>query len=85
MALEVGTMKAGDRVLVTAVPGVLPENAQTKEIFARSVGRVFRVIEVRDDGQAELEVGEVVGEAAWAHTIWIEPECLQILEDHAGV
>jgi hypothetical protein len=73
-------MKAGDLVRVIAVPAGIPDNPESKEVFARSVGRTFPVIEVRDDGQAELEVGEVMGVLACLHTIWVEPECLDVVD-----
>lgn len=73
-------MKAGDSVRIVAAPDILPDSPETREVFSRSVGRVFRVIDIRDDGQVELDVGEVMGQPAYMHTIWIEPELLEILE-----
>jgi hypothetical protein len=70
-------VKAGDLVRVTAIPTRLPDSPETREVFARCVGHTFSVIDVRDDGQAELEVGEVMGVMACLHSIWIDPECLE--------
>ena len=65
---------------VVSVPPRLPDSAETREVFSRCVGRIFPVIDIRDDGQAELEVGEVMGVPAVMHAIWIEPECLELVE-----
>ena len=73
-------MKAGDLVRVIGVPPLLPDNPETRDAFARSVGRTFTVIAVRGDGQAELEVGEVMGVLACLHSIWVEPECIEIVQ-----
>ena len=72
-------MKAGDLVRVTAVPAHLPDSHETREVFTRCLGRTFPVVDVRDDGQAELEVGEVMGVMAVLHSIWIEPEYLEVV------
>jgi hypothetical protein len=73
-------VKAGDLVRVIRVPPLLPDNPETRDVFARSVGRIFPIIDVRDDGQAELEVGEVMGVLACLHSIWVESECLEIVQ-----
>jgi hypothetical protein len=72
-------MKTGDLVRVTAVPTNLPDSPETREVFARCVGKTFPITCVRDDGQAELEVGEVMGAKAVLHSIWIEPDCLELV------
>lgn len=76
-------MKAGDIVRVIAVPPSLPDNEDTKLIFERCVGRVFPVVDVRADGLAELEVGEVMGVLASFHSIWIELEHLELVRSRA--
>jgi len=78
-------MKAGDLVRVVAVPASLPKDSpETKLVFERSVGRTFPIIDIAADGQVELEVGEVMGVLACLHSIWIEPECLELVQSRAG-
>jgi hypothetical protein len=69
-------MKTGDRTKVVATPAL---EGETKAIFELCVGRIFPVIgivPVPEIGSEllELEVGEVVGEPAYVHSIWIEKE-----------
>jgi|AraplaMF_Col_mMF_1032025.scaffolds.fasta_scaffold00148_49 hypothetical protein len=72
-------MKTGDIVRIIAAPPILPDDLETRDVFARCVGRTFPVIDIRDDGQAELEVGAVMGVPAPMHSIWIEPECVEVI------
>jgi hypothetical protein len=72
-------MKTGDLVRVTALPANLPDNAETREVFARCLGKTFPIADVRDDGQAELEVGAVTGVKAVMHSIWVEPDCIELV------
>jgi hypothetical protein len=80
-----GFMKAGDRVTVIGIPPdarddeVLP----TRSVFEKCLGRSFTVTAVEDvDGSprrlARLEVGAVLDEPPWRHTIWVEEEYLRI-------
>ena len=65
----------GDRVEVIAVPDRLPPGMGTRALFEACVGRTFAVVGV-ENGLLELEVGDVVGEQKFMHSIWIEPECI---------
>jgi hypothetical protein len=73
-------LKIGDLVRVVRVPGRLPEpkgdGLQTRRIFQLCVGRVFPVVGF-SNGLIELHVGEVVGEPAYIHSVWIEPVCVE--------
>lgn len=73
-------MKPGDLVRVVAIPPRLPDNAETKLVFERCVGRTFPIIDIAAHGHVELEVGEVMGVSASLHSIWIEPECLELVQ-----
>jgi hypothetical protein len=73
-------VKPGDLVRVVAIPLRLPDSAETKLVFERCVGHIFPIIDVTAHGHVELEVGEVVGGAAYLHSIWIEPECLEVVQ-----
>jgi hypothetical protein len=80
-------MKTGDRVRVIGVPAGLGDNAiSTKEVLERCVGRIFSIVNVKflEETQQqlfELEVGEVVGEPPYMHSIWIEPEFVELVGD----
>ncbi len=80
-------MKVGDLVRVIGIPDGLPDNdMDTKRIFELCVGRVFPVQDLTpvDDLEyelVELHVGEVVGEPHFVHSIWIEPEFIEIVAD----
>ena len=80
-------MKTGDRVRVTGVPaGLFDNEIRTNEVFERCVGRIFPIVNVKllEETQQqlfELEVGEVVGEPSYMHSIWIEPELVELVED----
>ena len=69
-------MKIGDRVEVVSVPGSLPSGMGTQALFEACVGRVFPIAGIDDNGLLELNVGEVVGEESYIHTIWIEADCV---------
>ncbi len=67
-------MQIGDKVEVVTTPADLPDgDLQTRHLFEKCVGRVFPIVGFQGD-LLELEVGEVVGEHRYMHSIWIEPE-----------
>jgi hypothetical protein len=74
------SMKVGDVVRVVRIPEGLrdDDDLQTKTIFERCLGRCFPVIEL-DGGFVQLHVGEVVGEASYMHSIYIEPEFIEVV------
>jgi hypothetical protein len=72
-------MKPGDLVRVVALSPHIPDDAESKLVFEHSVGRTFPIIDIAADGLVELEVGEVMGVLACLHSIWIEPECLELV------
>jgi hypothetical protein len=73
-------MKPGDLVRVAALPPRIPDEPESKLVFERSIGRTFPVIGITEHGLVELEVGEVMGVSAYLHSIWIEPECLELVQ-----
>ena len=79
-------MKVGDKVRVIGVPEDLPDNdMQTKQIFELCLGRVFPIENLKQvEGLpyelVELLVGEVVGEADYLHSIYIESEFLEVVD-----
>lgn len=71
------TFEIGELVKLVGIPADLPDDElQTPKIFALCLGRVFPVASLADH-LIELEVGEVVGASAVAHSIWIEPQYLE--------
>jgi hypothetical protein len=76
--------KVGDSVRIIAVPPSLPENElKTRSLFEACVGRVFQVqavedVEGLDHTLIRLDVGETLGKNAWEHTIWIEPDFVEV-------
>ncbi len=79
-------MKIGDKVRVIGIPGGLPDNdMQTKRIFELCLGRILPIEDIKQvEGLPypliELLVGDVVGEPAHMHSIWIEPEFVELAE-----
>ena len=71
-------MKVGDRIEVVAVPESLPSGMGTQELFEACVGRIFPIRGFDENGLLELEVGEVVGEKSYMHSIWIEADCVRL-------
>jgi len=73
-------MKPGDLVRVVALSPAIPDIPESKLVFERSIGHTFPIIDIAEDGLVELEVGEVMGVSAYMHSIWIEPECLEVVQ-----
>ena len=82
-------MKPGDRVrLVGAPPGLRDDDdLKTKSLFEACIGKVFEVKAcdpaTRSDGTpyplVELHVGDVLGVQDFEHSIWVEPEYLELV------
>ena len=74
-------MRVGDKVLVLRAPERLPDvkgdTLHTQRIFELCIGRVFPIVGF-SNGLIELEVGEVVGQPAYMHSIWIESDCVSL-------
>jgi hypothetical protein len=75
-------MKIGDLVVITGVPSALPDGMGTRELFEKCLGRTFPIAGF-ENGLVELQVGEVLGEPSYMHSIWIEPSHLA-LSDSKG-
>jgi hypothetical protein len=71
-------MNIGDRVKVMAVPPGLYNDGvlNTKSLLEACLGRQFPVIAI-EQGLLELHVGELNGQPAYLHSIWIEPEFVE--------
>jgi hypothetical protein len=77
-----GAFNVGDRVRVVRVPerlgGGEGDSLNTRRIFELCVGHTFPIVGLAN-GLIELEVGKVVGEPAYMHSIWIEPDCVEFM------
>ena len=77
-------MNIGDIVTVRGVPSDVKddEHLKTRSLFEKCVGREFVVAGVEQPQGlpyrlVRLDVGQVVGEAPFMHTIWIEEEFVE--------
>jgi hypothetical protein len=75
-------MKVGDSVRVLKVPSNLLDDPEfrTLSVFEKCVGRLFPVVGIREDGMIEIEIGEVLGKPSNMETIWIEPDCIAVMD-----
>jgi hypothetical protein len=82
-------MKAGETVKLVGMPPNLndADDVPTRTLFEKCLGKSF-VVEAVESVEgvpfplAKLDVGHIIGEESWKHTIWVEPEYLQSLEGH---
>jgi hypothetical protein len=82
-------MKAGETVKVIGIPPNLSdkEDMPTRTLFEKCLGKSF-VVEAVESVEglpfplAKLDVGHIIGEESWKHTIWVEPEYLQPLDGY---
>jgi hypothetical protein len=78
-------MKPGDTVKLIGVPPNLRDDKDlpTRTLFEKCVGRSFVIVALESiEGVpyplVQLDVRHVLGEDPWKHTIWVEPEYLQL-------
>jgi hypothetical protein len=79
-------MKVGDKVRVLRVPEAVTDSAAfpTRTTLLQCIGREFAIIgfqhvEDLEHVLVELHVGEVVGKAPHAETIWVEADCVELV------
>jgi hypothetical protein len=63
------------------------EDLRTRTLFEKCLGQTFVVAGVESiDGLpvplARLDVGHLIEEESWKHTIWVEPEYLQLIDPY---
>jgi hypothetical protein len=82
-------MKVGDKVKLISIPPNThdTDEMQTLTVFQKSLGRVFPIKEIDIhivDGVEHrfmrLEVGRVIGRRSSEEVIWVEPECLELVD-----
>ncbi len=78
-------LSVGDKIRVIAIPpdvrsGIYDddEELKTRTVFERSLGRVFP-IKAFDDDRVELHVGKVMSRPAYEHSIWLEPQFIELV------
>ncbi len=78
-------LAVGDKIRVGGIPpdvrsGVYDEDEElkTRTVFERSLGRIFPV-KAFDDDRVELHVGKVMGRPAYEHSIWLEPQFIELV------
>ena len=81
-------MKIGDRVKLIGIPPNTrdEDDLLTRTVFEKCLGRTFSIADLETvEGPpyqlVELNVGEIPGVPGTMHTIWVEPEYLQIQRD----
>jgi hypothetical protein len=73
-------MKVGDIVRVVRVPSGVPnDNKQLVTLFKGCIGKEFPIAQL-DDGLVELHVGEAFGKLAEYHQIWVDADCVRLVE-----
>ena len=74
-------MRVGEKVRVVKVPDALPDDEMgTKALFELCLNRVFIVAGFQNE-LLELEVGEVLGKPVCMHSVWIEQELVERVEN----
>jgi len=78
-------LSVGDKIRVSGIPpdvrsGIYDEDEElkTRAVFERSLGRVFP-IKAFDDDRVELHVGKVMSRPAYEHSIWLEPQFVELV------
>lgn len=74
-----GSFRVGALVRLVGTPPDLvdADDLQTATLFRLCLGKTFPIMEM-SPGLAALDVGEIVGEPSYMHTIYVEPEFLEL-------
>lgn len=78
-------MKIGDKVKLISIPPDVhdDEHVQTRTLFEKCLGLTFSIVGLETvEGLSyqlvKLDVGHVLGEPDYCHSIWVDPEYLQV-------
>jgi prephenate dehydrogenase len=76
-------IKEGERVRIIRVPDAVhdSEHFKTRSSLEQCIGRIFPVMGVNKYGLLQIDVGEVDGKPGYMASIWIEPECVELVLD----
>ncbi len=74
-------MKEGDLIRVVKVPDDVQDSEEfkTRSTLERCVGRIFPIMGFQE-GFIQIDVGELSGRHACMESIWIEPNCVEPVE-----
>lgn len=75
-------MKVGDLIRIVKVTAGLrdDDDLRTKTLFDHCLGKTFPIAGI-DANRIELHVGEVFGKPSHIHSIYIEPEFVEVVEN----
>jgi hypothetical protein len=75
------SMKEGDLVRIVRVPDTVhdSEHFQTRSMLEKCLGRTFPIAGFNQYGLIQLDIGEVSGRSAPMESIWIEPDCVELV------
>ena len=76
-------LKHGDLVRIMRVPEAVhdTDGFKTRSTFESCVGRVFPIMGFNDVDMSQIDVGEVNGKPACMESLWIEPDCVELVAD----
>jgi hypothetical protein len=81
--------KVGDAVRVVMIPPDLSDSAEidTRAVFARALGKTFRIVGFNELGHLELVVAERHPSASTykSNTIWIEPQFVEAVSNGSTI
>ena len=71
-------MKEGDLIRIIKVPASVQDSEafKTRSTLEKCVDRVFPIIGFQE-GLIQIDVGELSGRRACMESIWIEPDCVE--------
>lgn len=75
-------MREGDLIRVIKVPDSVQDSDEfkTRSTLEQRVGRVFPIMGFQE-GFIQIDVGELSGGHACMESIWIEPECVELVSE----
>ncbi|MGD0929284.1 MAG: hypothetical protein ABR902_01410 [Candidatus Korobacteraceae bacterium] len=75
-------MQEGDLIRVIRNPDAVQDSEEfkTRSTLELCVGRVFPIMGF-NEGFILIDVGEVVGRPSHMESIWIEPDCVEVVKE----
>jgi hypothetical protein len=75
-------MKPGDLIRVIRIPEGVQDSEEfnTRSTLQQCVGRVFPIMGF-NEGFVQIDVGKVVGRPYHMESIWIEPDCVELVRE----
>lgn len=69
---------------ITGVPQNIDENSRSM-VENNLLGHIFPVVGRNSLGLYEIEIGEALGMPAYMYSFWIEPDCVELVEQQDGI